>query len=152
MVCCIFTFKFCKIQFLNHFLNFYFLKVNISVTAPYLVLKFSPPVKTFSIRFFIWALVFILCQKTGNLMSFFKQKISTFHKIKTRTYIINEKSETHSLITSFKNKQYKFKVWVFYNSWDIQLQKIIVKIGIIDFMAYLHNPQFTYFQNKYICR
>ena len=35
-------FKSCKIQFLKHFYNFYFLNVNISVTASYPFPKFSP--------------------------------------------------------------------------------------------------------------
>ena len=32
---------------------------------------------------------FFLCQKTGNFLSFFAKQFSTFHKIKTRTYIRN---------------------------------------------------------------
>ena len=40
----IFTFKVCKIYFLNHFLNFYFLEVNISLIASYSKPKLSPRV------------------------------------------------------------------------------------------------------------
>ena len=32
----------------------------------------------------IYALVFILCQKTGNFLTFFKTFFARFHKMKTR--------------------------------------------------------------------
>ena len=37
------------------------------------------------LRFIIYALVFILCQKTGNFLNSFDTLFSTFHKTKTRT-------------------------------------------------------------------
>ena len=43
-------------------------------------------------------------------------------------------------------------MWFFYNSRDFQLQKMIVKIEMLDFMEYLHGPQFIHFENKYINR
>ena len=39
------------------------------------------------LRFFIWVLAFILCQKTGNFLYLFTTSICTFHKMKTRTSI-----------------------------------------------------------------
>ena len=37
------------------------------------------------LKFLIKALVFILCQKTGNFLEFLSTHISTFHKIKMKT-------------------------------------------------------------------
>ena len=45
-----FTFEFCKILFQNHFFNFYFLKVDISVITSYQLPKFSPPVNNIAME------------------------------------------------------------------------------------------------------
>ena len=39
------------------------------------------------LRFVIYVLVFILCEKTGTFFHFFKTLISTLSQIKTKTYI-----------------------------------------------------------------
>ena len=68
---------------------FYILNIDISFTIHAIDPTFLFGFSGFLLReecrkFYIYVLVFILCQKTGNILSFFNMKNSTFHKTKTR--------------------------------------------------------------------
>ena len=60
------------------------------------------------LKMLILVLVFFLCKKTGNFFMFFKEKFSTFHKIKTITFIKNLR---HRFLRIYiKNAVLKFSV------------------------------------------
>ena len=79
--------KIMEIMNLNRFFHFYLLKMDILLTIDIIDLKLTVwilkvPFERKILKFWIWALVFILWHKTRNILSFlFAVQFSTFHKM-----------------------------------------------------------------------
>ena len=119
-----------KYELISDFFTFIF-RTRISLLI-YFILNwnFLCAITTLSLReaclkILSYVLVLILCQKTGNFWWFFSLSISTFHKIKTRTYI---KILRHtSLHLHLKNTCLKFERCILNIGWDILVQKKLTK-------------------------
>ena len=76
------------------------------------------------LRFFVYILVFILCQKTGNYLFIFGNIFSRFHRKQTRGHV---KSLRHSSLDSNVFNMYvQFQVLKLHDKINIHVQKIKV--------------------------
>ena len=106
--------------------------------------------REFCLRFFILVLVFILCEKTGNVFVIFCHIFSTFHKKRMRTCIKNLRhSSLHSNVFSMYQR---VQAYIVHSKGDIHIQKIIVKICIFVYSYPCPLNQQVYFHIIYIIR
>ena len=76
------------------------------------------------LRFFVYILVFILCQKTGNFLFIFWNIFSRFHRKQTRGHIKNLRHS--SLYSNVFDMYVQFQVFNLHDKRDIHVQKIKV--------------------------